>query len=817
MNSRSEDAAAPTTSSSEPFLAGHEEERAALLQARHENPHGFLGPHLLELGGEPGTVVRAFHPEARSIHLLLEGGDEHRMHDLGGGLFAVWIAEGTKGRGGENPFPPYRQKLRFEKGDEWIRDDPYRFPPTLDDFQLYLLSEGNHLQLWESLGCRPMEIDGVEGFAFSVWAPNAQRVSVVGDFCFWDGRLFPMRRLGVSGIFDLFLPGLPDETLYKFEILGADGSRFLKADPVARFAEVPPGTASRCYRSTYEWADSEWMSKVPERDVTREPMAIYEVHLGSWLRGAEPRADKSSGTRSESLRDRDLTYRELAPRLVEHVQKLGFNYLELLPVAEHPYSGSWGYQITGYFAPTARHGEPDDFRFFVDYCHQQGIGVILDWVPAHFVKDAHGLGRFDGSALYEHQDPRLGSHPDWGTYIFNYGRWEVRNFLVANALYWLDQFHVDGLRIDAVASMLYLDYSREEGQWLPNAHGGRENLEAIALLRAVNQTIAERYPGHFTVAEESTAWPGITKPVAEGGLGFTFKWNMGWMHDTLSYFEVDPLFRGGCHDKLTFAMVYEYSERFLNPLSHDEVVHGKGSLYGKMPGDPWQKLANLRALFAYQLTRPGKKLLFMGSELASSREWNHETSLDWYLLGDPARKGIFQLLQELGTLYQEHRCLWEGDPDPESFTWISCQDHAASVLAYERRSGGIDLPTSAASAEDGDTAFEPLRRYAHRLVVVLNLTPVPRRDYRLGALEPGAYRCLLSSDEERFGGSGFPFHERVETEPVAADSCHQSLVLDLPPLSALILEPEPQKKAKRTTRKKKTARPRSARNTTDSP
>jgi len=762
------------------ILKGSAADREALRSAEHDRPHVYLGPHRAKAGEVDGTVVRVFHPEANGVELLPAAGKAKLMEALGDGFFALWLPHRASKAKTKARALQYRLRFQFADGFAWEREDPYRFPPTFGEVDLYLLSEGTHMRLWECLGARSMEHEGVEGFAFSVWAPNARRVSVVGDFCHWDGRLFPMCHLDSSGIFDIFLPGFKSGEFYKFEIVTAAGDRILKADPLARFAEEPSGTASRAFRSSYRWLDGEWMEMVKGRDVTRAPMAIYEVHLPSWLRGAD--RDPTEGEHGPPAGDGVLTYRQLAPRLVAHVKRLGFNYLELLPVAEHPFHGSWGYQITGYFAPTARHGDPDDFRFFVDTCHRHGIGVIIDWVPAHFVKDAHGLGRFDGSALYEHADPRRGEHPDWGTYIFNYGRWEVRNFLVANALYWLEEFHIDGLRVDAVASMIYLDYSREEGQWVPNVHGGRENLEALELLRAANQAVRERYPGRFTVAEESTAWPGVTKPVAEGGLGFTFKWNMGWMHDTLGYFGVDPLFRSGCHDQLTFAMQYEHCERYLNPLSHDEVVHGKGSLYTRMPGDPWRKLANLRSLFTYQLTRPGKSLLFMGSELASSREWNHESSLDWYLLADPARKGNFQFLSELGRLYLDHRCLWEADPDPESFQWIACHDKERSLFCYERRSGGEDLETE----EEGEAKA---RRVAHRLVMVLNLTPVPRQKVRFGALEPGRYRLLLSSDEERFGGSGYAVSAVVETEEVECDGFPQSLVLDLPPLAAVILEP----------------------------
>ncbi|MEM6797702.1 MAG: 1,4-alpha-glucan branching protein GlgB, partial [Acidobacteriota bacterium] len=524
-------------------------------------------------------------------------------------------------------------------------------------------SEGTHRRLWEALGAHPETLDErhglaeeVSGYRFAVWAPNALRISVVGDFCSWDPAVYPMRRLGSSGVWEIFVPEVRAGSVYKFEIATRDGLTLAKADPAASWAERPPGTASRLFRSSFTWGDEAFMASAAARDVRREPMAIYEVHLGSWSGGG----------------GQEINYRELAPQLVEHAKSLGFNYLELMPVAEHPYGGSWGYQITGYFAPTARYGDPDDFRFFVDYCHRHGVGVILDWVPAHFVKDAHGLGRFDGTALYEHEDPRRGEHPDWGTYIFNYGRFEVKNFLVANALYWFDAFHVDGLRTDAVASMLYLDYSREPGKWLPNAQGGRENLEAMALLREVSRLTRELYPGRFLIAEESTAWPGVTERPEAGGLGFDFKWNMGWMHDTLGYFSTDPLFRSSSHDALTFGMAYEYSEAYVNPLSHDEVVHGKGSLLHKMSGDAWRQMANLRALLAFQWTRPGKVLLFMGSELAPAREWNHETGLDRYLEKDPAHRGVRDLVAALGQLYQSRPCLWRLDHEPAGFRWIAC-------------------------------------------------------------------------------------------------------------------------------------------------
>ncbi len=753
-------------------LFGDPADVAALLQANHPDPHRFLGPHAETFADETGVVVRVFHPEAKSINLVLADGLTLRLKPIGSeGLFALWLP-------GETAALAYRLEFSFAEGPSWIRHDPYRFPPTLGDFDLYLLGEGTHQQLWQALGARPLEVLGVAGFAFAVWAPNARRVSVVGDFCHWDGRLLPMRRLGLSGIFELFVPGLASGELYKYEILTADGAVLLKADPVGTFGEVPPGTASRTFCSTYTWNDAAWLAARRARDIHREPLSIYEVHLGSWRRDPD---DPSQF----------LNYRQLAPQLVLHLKQLGMNTLELLPISEHPFSGSWGYQVSGYYKPTARFGDPDDFRFFVDYCHQNGIGVILDWVPGHFVKDAHGLGRFDGTALYEHLDPRLGLHPDWDTYIFNLARFEVKNFLIANALYWFAEFHIDGLRVDAVASMLYLDYSRKEGEWIPNPQGGRENLDALAFLRAVNTAVKAQAPGCFMIAEESTTWPLVSHPVAVGGLGFDFKWNMGWMHDTLNYFGTDPLFRSGSHDRLTFAMVYEYSEHYVNPLSHDEVVHGKRALLEKMPGDRWRQFASLRTLLTYQFTRPGKKLLFMGSEIAPSREWDHELALPWYLLEDPERAPFFRFLCALGHLYLERRPLWWGDPDPESFQWIACHDRERSVVSYERRCPSSAGAPPAFATPASESEPQDLKERLEHLVIVLNLTPVPRPGYRVGAPRPGSYRLLFSSDDSRYGGSSYPILTEVATEDLHADGFHQSMVLTLPPLSALVWEPLP--------------------------
>ena len=624
---------------------------------------------------------------------------------------------------------------------------------TIGDVDLYLFNEGTHHRLWDILGAHPRTIDGVRGTAFAVWAPNAERVSVVGDFCEWDGNRHVMHPVQSSGLHELFVPGVEPGALYKYEIRTRQGYLLLKTDPMAQSMELAPGTAARVYESAFTWNDTAWLNTRRHAPHQHRPMHVYEVHLGSWLR--VPEED-----------NRWLTYRELAPRLVAHAKHFGFTHLELMPIAEHPFTGSWGYQVTGYYAPTARYGTPDDFRFFVDYCHQHDIGVIIDWVPAHFPKDAFALARFDGTALYEHEDPRLGEHPDWGTLVFNFGRYEVRNFLVANALYWLDEFHVDGLRVDAVASMLYLDYSRKAGEWLPNIHGGRENLAAIDFLRSMNDAVHAAYPGCLTIAEESTAWPGVTRSTAEGGLGFSFKWNMGWMHDTLEYMRQDPVHRRYHQDELSFAMIYEYSERFVIPLSHDEVVHGKGSLFNKMPGDRWQKLANLRLLLAYQCARPGKQLVFMGTELAQAREWDHDTSLDWHLALEPDRAAFGHFMATLGHLYLNTTALWQRDPDPEGFAWIDAADRENSVFAFMR-----------ITSDD------------HR-VVVLNCTPVPRHDYRVGAPVAGRYRVELNTDAKEFGGSGAGSFGIIETEKAGCHGHSQSMRLVLPPLGVLILAPE---------------------------
>jgi len=720
-------------------------ERDALVAGRHSDPHHVLGAHPATRGGRAGAVLRAFHPEAKSATCILPDGERVALEPIARGLWEAFLPDRSV------PFA-YRLHFRFASGAEWERDDPYRFAPTLGELDLHLIGEGRHWRLWEVLGANACCIDGTHGVRFAVWAPNAIGVSVVGDFCTWDGRLFPMRSLGGSGVFELFIPDIAPGMLYQFEIRTAGGVLREKADPLARQTEHPSAMAARVHVSRYQWGDDAWMRALAAREPRREPLAIYEVHLGSFARVPEEG-------------NRVLGYREIAPRLAAQAKRFGFTHIELLPVMEHPFTPSWGYQVTGYYAPTARYGEPDDLRFLIDHCHQQGLGVILDWVPAHFPRDDWALRHFDGTPLYEHADPKRAAHPDWGTLIFDYGRVEVKNFLIANALYWLETFHADGLRVDAVASMLYLDYSRKPGEWAPNREGGRENIEAVAFLRELTSLVDERHPGCMMFAEESTAWPGVTRPAAEHGLGFTFKWNLGWMHDTLRYLRRDPVHRCFHHDELSFAMLYEYDEFFVMPLSHDEVVHGKGSLLSKLPGDDAQRFAQLRVLLTYQWTRPGKQLVFMGTELAPYNEWNFDASLDWHLADDPARRGLQHYLEDLGRVYREWPCFWRWDHDPAGFAWIDCHDRDNSVLSYQRR--------------DGD-AFA---------LVILNLTPVPRFDYRIGAPAAGAYRELLASDASHYGGSGRTLQGWIETEAVPWHGRPQSLRLDLPALSAWVLVP----------------------------
>jgi 1,4-alpha-glucan branching enzyme len=722
-----------------------------LVDGEHTNPHAVLGAHPAARGD--GVVVRAMMPNALRCECLLADGRAVELHGDAG--VSVPIFEGVID-GAAMPLR-YRLRYHFADGATWERGDPYRFLPTIGDDALHFFNEGTHRQLWTVLGAHLRTVDGERGTSFCVWAPNARRVSVVGDFCAWDGRVFPMRAMGSSGIFEIFVPGVGEGALYKFELLTREGMVRLKSDPFAFKMEQWPGTASIVVdERSYRWTDDDWMRARPAGDPAREAISIYEVHLGSWAR--VPEED-----------NRALDYREIAPRLAAHVKSLGFTHVELMPVMEHPFYGSWGYQVSGYYAPTSRYGTPDDFKYLVDSLHRDGIGVILDWVPAHFPSDDFALRRFDGTALFEHDDPQQAHHPDWGTLIFNFGRAEVRNFLVANALYWLREYHADGLRVDAVASMLYLDYSRKPGEWTPNRYGGRENLEAIEFLKSCNDAIAADAPGCFTIAEESTAWPGVTTPVDHGGLGFTFKWNMGWMHDTLDYLSRDSVHRRHHQDQLTFAMMYEHSERFMMPLSHDEVVHLKGSLLAKMPGDEWQRFANLRLLLSYMFTRPGKKLLFMGTELAPWTEWNHDASLDWNLLTDDPRRARFRdFLTELSRCYRSRAALWRDDYDPNGFTWIDAADRDNSVISYLRRAGD----------DEGE-----------HVVTVLHFTPIPREHYRIGVPVRARYRTIFSSDDQRWGGTGIG-EATVDAEGVPFHGFDQSIALTLPPLGALVLEPD---------------------------
>ncbi len=664
--------------------------------------------------------------------------------------------------------------------------------PGLGDVDLWLFAKGEHRRIWDVLGAHATTHDGKAGVRFAVWAPNASGVWVFGSFCGWRTDEWPMKPVGTSGIWEAFVPGAKAGDHYKYALRMRNGETRHKADPYGQAHEAPPGHASIVVGpSAHVWEDADWIEQRTSADWQREPMSIYELHLGSWARrGDDPH--------------RLLNYREFAPLLIEHCRRFGFTHVELMPILEHPFSGSWGYQVTGYYAPTHRHGSADDLRFMIDALHQAGIGVLLDWVPGHFPSDAFGLENFDGTALYEHEDPRKGFHPHWQTLIFNTARGEVTNFLIGNALYWLDEFHIDGLRVDAVASMLYLDYGRDDGAWIANEHGGNENLDSVAFLRLLNTTVRSEKPGCLMIAEESTSWPRVTHAVKDGGLGFHLKWNMGWMHDTLEYFALDPVHRGANHDKLTFAMVYEHSEQFIMPLSHDEVVHGKGSLLRKMPGDNWQRLANLKLLLLYQFTRPSKQLLFMGAELATEREWNHDACLDWHLEHDPSRRGFVRFVETLGTMYRNTRAFWGRDPDPEGFRWISCDDRLNQVISYLRVGEPVPAFEIHEGGDEGDDVTkakvktskkkQPKRR-APRIgaeavrAVVLNLTPVPRTSYRIGVPWPGTWKVVLSSDADEFGGSECKATESVIAEPEPMHGFVWSIALDLPPLAGIILEP----------------------------
>ena len=720
------------------------EDAERLVAGDHPDPHRVLGVH--EADG--GLVVRALRPTATSVRVLPQQGEPVDLRlEHPAGVFEAALP-------GMHTLPRYHLEVSYPDAAPVVVRDAYSFAPSLGELDLHLIGEGRHEQLWTALGAHPRTIDGAAGTAFSVWAPGARAVSVVGDFNAWNDGAQPMRSLGAAGVWELFVPEAVAGHAYKFAIRGADGVVRLKADPCALRAELPPKTGSVVFEPRHAWTDQAWLERRRDAEPHAGPISIYEVHLGSW------RLNTLEGNRS-------LTYAELADELADYVLELGFTHVELMPVMEHPFTGSWGYQVTGYFAPTARYGTPDEFRSFVDRLHARGLGVILDWVPAHFPRDEFALVRFDGTALYEHEDPRRGAHPDWGTLVFNYGRTEVRNFLVANALFWLSQYHADGVRVDAVASMLYLDYSRKPGEWVPNPFGGREDLEAIAFLEYLNELVHGREPGVVMAAEESTAWPGVSRPTYLGGLGFGFKWNMGWMHDTLAYFRHDPAHRSYHHGELTFSLMYAFSENFILPLSHDEVVHGKGSLLDKMPGDRWQQLANLRALYGYMWAHPGKKLLFMGGELAQEREWSHDRSLDWHLLEQPGHRGVQTLVGDLNRVYREERALWEIDGDPAGFTWLELNDAPANVIAFARFSTGAE----------------------RTLVCVCNFSPVPRPGYRVGLPRPGRWAEAVNTDATAYGGSGVG-SGAVDAEELAWHGQQWSAELHLPPLGVIWLVPE---------------------------
>ncbi len=805
-----------------------------IARVEHPEPHRVLGPH----PGAGGLFVRVFRPDAAEIRILPDGAAAPRIASRihPDGIFEAVFSDATA------PFS-YRVEARHLGGTVTFRD-PYAFSPGLGDLDEHLFAEGTHEQIYRHLGAHVREVAGVRGTTFAVWAPFASRVSVAGDFNAWDGRIHAMSR-GKGGVWEIFVPDVLSGALYKFEVRTTRGLTFMKADPFGRAMELRPNNASKVHERRYTFTDDAWMEARSSTDTRTRPMSIYEVHLGSWRRkerpGAAPSEDPAAGW---------MTYRELAKELLDYVVEMGFTHVELLPVMEHPFDGSWGYQVAGYYAPTARYGDPDDLRYFIDQAHARGVSVLLDWVPAHFPKDAWALGRFDGTALFEHLDPRQGEHAHWNTFIFNYGRPEVRNFLVANALYWLDEFHVDGLRVDAVASMLYLDYGKGHGEWIPNRFGGRENLDAITFLRDLNDRVHARFPGAIVCAEESTSWPGVTRPTYLGGLGFDFKWNMGWMHDSLNYFSMDSVFRSFHHNLVTFGLMYAFTENFLLPLSHDEVVHLKRSLLSKMPGDYWRMRANLRALYGYMWAHPGKKLLFMGAEIGQLTEWNEAAELQWGVLSTEEHRGIQRLVRDLNALYRAHPALWEVDYSWDGFQWIDANDSLQSVAAFVRFAKDArpkpppppvepEPPDSAALrialeavastersplAEGGAVDAPPIQGPEPRVsagppvpaavpVVVQvveapspaprgpcpagphvvfagNFTPLPRYGYRLGVPSKGRYREILNTDARDYGGSGMGNLGVVDVQPVPAHGFDQSIVLTLPPLSVLYLVPE---------------------------
>jgi 1,4-alpha-glucan branching enzyme len=722
---------------------------AAVASGTSDDPFAVLGRHEVTVDRRAAVVLRTMQPAASAVELITPNAVTPMPRRHPAGLFEARVPL-------TGNVADFAYHFRVHDGSS-VREvvDPYQYGQVLSDYDLHLFAEGTHHRVWDKLGSHVMTIGDVTGVHFAVWAPNAQRVSVIGDFNRWDGRVHPMRKLVPSGVWELFIPELKPGAPYKYEVRTHGGHLLEKADPYARSFEVPPRSASVIWEDGgYEWGDADWIRDRSTAGSWHDrPMSTYEVHLGSWRR-------------VPTEGHRYLTYREMAETLVPYVRDMGYTHIELLPVMEHPFSPSWGYQVLGFFAPTSRFGTPDDFRAFVDACHRHGLGLILDWVPGHFPKDRHGLAEFDGTALYEHADPRKGEHRDWGTLIFNYGRNEVRSFLLSSALYWLEEFHVDGLRVDAVASMLYLDYSRPHGEWIPNQYGGRENLEAVSFLQQMNTVTHGRVPGTITIAEESTAWPAVSRPTYVGGLGFTFKWNMGWMHDILEYIEQDPVHRRWHHEKITFSMLYSFTENFVLPFSHDEVVHGKRSMLDKMPGDLWQKFATLRTLYGYMYGHPGKKLMFMGCEFGQWREWNSEESLDWHLTDDPLHAGLRRWVQDLNRVYQQERSLHEVDFEHSGFAWIDCHDNENSVVSLIRR------------------ARDP-RDFT---VIVVNFTPVPRPGYRFGVPEAGWYREVLNSDAALYGGSNAGNSGGVNAEPLPDHGFEQSISLTVPPLGFVLLK-----------------------------
>jgi len=704
---------------------------AALVGGYHPQPHSTLGQHPVD----GGFAIRVIRPLAESVTAIRADGTRIPLEHVADGLWQGFAPA---------PGQAYTVEAAYDNAPSWTAEDPYRFVPSVGEMDLYLWGEGRHEQIWHVLGSHFRPHEDVAGTSFSVWAPHAKAVRVIGDFNGWNGVGHAMRRLDDNGVWEIFLPQLSPGDAYKFEIMTPTGDWVQRADPMARYTEIPPMTASKVGETHFEWSDSSWLSERGTRDPNNSPMSVYELHVGSWRPG--------------------LGYRELASQLIDYITETGFTHVEFMPLAEHPFGGSWGYQVTGYFAPTSRFGHPDDLKFLIDSLHNAGIGVIMDWVPGHFPKDEWALARFDGEALYEHSDPRRGEQMDWGTYIFNFGQSQVRNFLVANALYWLEEFHIDGLRVDAVASILYLDYSREEGQWLPNIHGGRENLEAISFLQEVNATAYKRNPGIVMIAEESTAWPGVTQPTSASGLGFGIKWNMGWMHDSLAYIQQDPMYRSYHHGEITFSMVYQYTENFLLPISHDEVVHGKGSLLGKMPGDQWQKLANVRAYLAFMWAHPGKQLLFMGSEFGQPSEWSEERGLDWWILDQPVHQGLQKLVGQLNRVYTAEAPMWSRDNEPGGFEWLE-GDPGNNVVAFLR----------------WDHEGNPI-------AVIMNFSGAPVGPYRIGLPFAGTWDEIVNTDAAEYGGSGVGNYGAITATEDPYSGRPASAELTLPPLAGLWLK-----------------------------